>query len=424
MPIEENKLLVITPQPFNYESLRGFLLRVSEENGYTSPSSIAKLMGIKESVLRSRKLPTDHLAKLLGEISNKLDRYSYITKDQKSTSSLKILEHVLESNYAHLQLRSGAQFCPICAKEDGHIDAFWDLGIALACPTHNVKPLSRCAKCCRTISWFRPGLNSCDCGADYSKAPLEKSEPMHTELLKIIHTKLHNKSILDLPNKYQFPLVHFEKLSLGQLLSILYKFGGMSKFYDFGADFESYDGDTSPYAAKALKVGAIIFSAWPNGYVEFLHRYFNNVDTLGRKYLQSTQYKRLVDELAGNNLANRSGDFLIDELLLFGSTELKFPKPSYTPKTRKIRALMNTFSYYKGFDDAPLEEQLLYSGKTILKPEEAAKCIGLPINVMELFWSSGVMKNYLHSEISKSMKFPWFKEVVNEILETIKSELT
>lgn len=418
--MEENDLLAVTPEPFRYESLRGFLLRVSEENGYASPSVIAKLLGVKETALKSKNLPARSLAILLGKNPNILDRHSYLSSDSQSSLSLKILEHKLEPNYAQLLIRSNAQFCPACVKERGYIDAFWDLGIALACPIHNIKPLSHCHKCYRKISWFRPGLLKCDCGADYSRSLLEKCEPKYTELLQIIYAKLHDEPIMELPNKGQFPLSHFNNLTLGQLLSILYKFGRLNKFYEFEVDAESQEASKSTFAIRALKASLSIFSEWPNAYIKFLKLYFNDVDKLGRKYLQSTQYKKLMDELTVNDSTNPNNDFLIDELLLFSSTELKFPKPSFTPKTTNIRGRINIYNFFKCLEDAPLEEWYLHGTKTPIDPEKAAEYVGLPINVLELFWSSGVMTSYMTSQTYKSMKFPWFKEIMDEILQTIK----
>ena len=44
--MENPPLLVRTPPPYHYESLFGFLLRVSELNGYQSPWDVAKLAGM------------------------------------------------------------------------------------------------------------------------------------------------------------------------------------------------------------------------------------------------------------------------------------------------------------------------------------------------------------------------------------------
>ena len=417
--MKESSLLVVTPEPFPYESLRGFLLRVSESNGYTSPSSIAKLLGVQESVLKSKKFPVRELSKILGGNPNQLDRYSYITLDSESTSSFKVLEHELFTNYGQYQIRSGAQFCPICAQEDGYIDAFWDLAIALACPRHKVKPLSKCHKCLRKINWFRPGLTSCDCGADYSRAPLDAAEPLQIELMEIICAKLHEKSILEISNQYQFPLIHFEKLPFGQLLSMFYKFGKMNNFYNFEDTFESDAEETSLYAQKVVNAGSSVFSRWPNNYIDFLNKYLNDIDKFGRKFEEASQIKKLINELTDNNYFTNKSDFLLNELLLSSSAGLPIPKPSPL-KRRSVSNSLAYLAYFKGFEESWDEEQYGHEGEKPISLEDAAKFLGLPINVLVLFWTSGVMTGYLISQESKLLKFPWYKTVIEEILQTIK----
>jgi hypothetical protein len=410
----------VTPKPFIYESLKGFILRVSEENGYPTPSFIAKLLGPQILVFQKNGFPADNFASILGISPSHLDRYSYKLAGSNIPNQFKILEHSLPRGGLLRKADIEAKFCPICAKEDGYIDAFWDLGIALACPRHSINPLSRCHECNIALSWNRPGINKCGCGADYSEAPLRKSESSHVELMAIVYAKLHGNSLLNLPNKSQFPLIHFEKLSLGQLLLMINKFGTMAKFYEFGDD-HAHSKDKSTHAEKALKVSACIFSNWPYDYAKFLHRYFRDVDNLGRRIPQSTQLNKLLSEFSGRKYQSSSTNFLTNELLLFSSTELEFPKPTNVRSPYKIRALMNKLSYKKEFELAIIEDCNACIGEKILKLEEAADYVGLPENVMELFWSSGVMKNYLISEKSKSMKFPWAKEVIDEILQTIKN---
>ncbi|QWE22983.1 TniQ family protein [Polynucleobacter sp. AP-Jannik-300A-C4] len=414
MQANENNLLVVTPKPFRYESLRGYLLRVSEANGYLSPSLVAKMLGTEKLTPGSRNISTKKFAEILGFPENRLDRYSHT--DSESASKLKILGRQLGCNQRHQRLITiKAKICPICVKEDGHINAFWDLSIAIACPRHKVKPITKCQSCLNPISWFRPGLLKCKCGADYTNAPLEPSKKSHTELMGIIYAKLNEKFTDNLPNTYRFPLSHFEKLQLEQLLEILHKNSKVSSFYEPHEDRVITRDDATLGVTNAVNVSVAMFSRWPEGYADFLDRYFNAADKFGKKYLHSTQIKKLINELTNNSNFDKNTDFIINELLLF-SNQFTFPSPL------KGKPNLTHVSYFDDFPNLPPKEKSSHTDNKILTLTEAADYIGVPHNILGLFWSSGVMSDYLITEKAKSLKFPWLKEVLDEILETIKKK--
>ena len=71
--IVEAPLLVRTPLPNNYESLLGYVLRISEENGYQSPAEIAQLAGMSAKHVKSRYLPVRKLAPIVGLNAQELE---------------------------------------------------------------------------------------------------------------------------------------------------------------------------------------------------------------------------------------------------------------------------------------------------------------------------------------------------------------
>ena len=92
--MENPPLLVRTPPPYHYESLFGFLLRVSELNGYQSPWDVAKLAGMSVNESKSRKLPVGKLTQVLGLDANALNRFSYLPFNEGAGNRFKLLDHV------------------------------------------------------------------------------------------------------------------------------------------------------------------------------------------------------------------------------------------------------------------------------------------------------------------------------------------
>jgi TniQ protein len=70
--------LVRHPPPYPTESLFGYVLRLAEENGYTTPSSVLALIGIKKTQLKNRHLRLRRLARIAHRESCELARIAYV----------------------------------------------------------------------------------------------------------------------------------------------------------------------------------------------------------------------------------------------------------------------------------------------------------------------------------------------------------
>ena len=197
-------LLVRTPSPCINESLLGFVLRVSEANGYDTPWHILRLAEIDQGQMQTAGFPIEKLSKVLGQSTESLTRIAYQSDTIKG--HFKILDHSLGPSLKDSPLRlSRPAFCPHCVEETGFIDAFWDLNAAVACPKHHCPPLRNCPSCRTAIRWFRPGLLTCECGARLTNTPSVAIDTPAIELMQLILSKLHGKPLSELPNESGFP---------------------------------------------------------------------------------------------------------------------------------------------------------------------------------------------------------------------------
>jgi hypothetical protein len=70
-------LLVRHPAPFPTESLVGYVLRLTEENGYASPWSVYSLAGQKQSEIRTSGFKLEKLAAIISRPASELESIGY-----------------------------------------------------------------------------------------------------------------------------------------------------------------------------------------------------------------------------------------------------------------------------------------------------------------------------------------------------------
>ena len=205
-------MLVRTPTPYPTESLFSFIIRVSEINGYETPQTILNYAGYKDGEIRSTKLSIKKLAIILNCTESDLNKISYNKYDHNNQLKIKLLNHDLGFT-ARDFLRSKKQiFCPECVIENGFVEAFWDLNLAIYCPEHKSIPIETCPNCNQKIKFLRPGLLKCSCG--HKLLPLKNNKyTVHIsvlELMSILKYKLENKFLIELSNtsKSIFSLVN------------------------------------------------------------------------------------------------------------------------------------------------------------------------------------------------------------------------
>ena len=224
--------LVRTPRPYPTESLFGYVVRLTEANGYSSPVVLWNLARIPRGRELSAGFPATHLAPLVGVAPDVLDRLAYRVAEHAYTGGsrrqgrpFKILGHFLGKSSSrqagHLRLDACA-FCPQCVAESGYIDAFWNLSVAVACPTHGRLALSRCPGCQQDIPWRRARLNNCSCGCDFRGVECRQAPAPLVLLVKLVQAVLHGQPLEGLSG---MPTQFLTNLPLSALLSLIDRLG-------------------------------------------------------------------------------------------------------------------------------------------------------------------------------------------------------
>lgn len=429
-------LLVRTPSPFANESLLGFVLRVSESNGYNTPWHILRLAGIDQGQMQTAGFPVDRFAKILGYSSDALYRQAYWTNTDGG--NFKILGHSLGQSLHNAPLRLNLPaFCPHCVEETGHIDGFWDLRAAIACPIHHCPPVRHCPSCEKPLRWFRPGLLLCSCGAHLSRAPSIAVDTSVIELMKVVQSKLHGEPLEGLPNECRFPLDLLESLPFLALLQILESLGR----YQLYAQGEPTEGIPTAIAAAVAPL-----RDWPNGYHRFLTQ-------LGKQLSEEMpaaiglrgQFRPFYEEMFKNRAFAENTQFLRNEFVAFGlqhwGEAVADKKLLRTPASQAEQRFISKSEYARRYGlwkptmdrmiaDGSIVTRKVFAGKGtrvvvdlensktpanstgIVTIRDAAKHLGLPVSVLRHLRDIGVFQTKPRNGFEQS----WHKEDVKDFL--------
>jgi len=258
-------MLVVTPKPKIDESLSGYILRLSESNGYDTPWHILSYAGFNQGEMKSPYLDLTKLSQITGHKKNYFDKISYSSKSNKKNERSILGLNIGYSINAFLETKNH-KLCPQCVTEKGYIEAYNDLTYAVSCPEHNSYFLKSCPSCNKPLKLFRPGLLKCRCGTDliYEQDGDFSTSIEINELMAILKNKLERKSLLSLPNQTNYPVEYFENKSLLILLSTI------KKLSSYNRASKNMHENSDP--VTIVNNAAEILSDWPYNFHKLLLR--------------------------------------------------------------------------------------------------------------------------------------------------------
>ncbi len=211
----QSRSLVRHPPPYPTESLFGYVLRLTEENGYRTPYVLLRMIGRER--LRDPRLPLREIARIAHRDLSELKPIAYSCVEVGSRRRFRLLGHALPAFELRLKQPS---LCPQCVQLAGFIEAHWDLTLMTGCPVHRSNLLSRCPECHLQLRWSRPGQLECVCGATFKQAGGSLLSDSEVELLNLIRCKA---LAIPIPTASStgMPTAELSALSLRSLLSVI-----------------------------------------------------------------------------------------------------------------------------------------------------------------------------------------------------------
>lgn len=212
--------LLIRPYPKPFESWRGYILRVSEENFANSPKEILRLSTISEGDMRTSIPELDHVASITGKSHDDLVG---IYPSESCRGKIRYLGHEISKSY--LRINTPA-VCTECIKETGYIHANWDFQFMNTCHIHRKGLITHCPKCCTKLSWYRRGLSVCKCGYDFSDDTGVDASSEEVAFAECLSKSIERK-VVGSDSTSQIPIAFFN-MSPNTLLSLFNTLGTRS----------------------------------------------------------------------------------------------------------------------------------------------------------------------------------------------------
>jgi hypothetical protein len=183
---EAHPRLLLTPGPKPDESLMGYLMRLSEINGYETAGHIVSAAGIS-NVNNWRRA---RFAFSACEDMEGLRELTGLTPLSLST----LLYPPAGAGFAEDHLFFGApvhrgaiqpqtpKVCPACLGESAYCRRIWDFKLITCCPIHQCLLADECPECGLRIRYARPSPCKCRCGFDLRGMPTRSASDAASRL--------------------------------------------------------------------------------------------------------------------------------------------------------------------------------------------------------------------------------------------------
>jgi hypothetical protein len=304
------ELLLRTPNPLGDESILGYVLRVSETNGYDTPWHVFRHAGYEQGEMITAGMTVQRLAAILGKNPDQLEKHAYLGTDKDGKPEYRLNGRPIGRRLTFSPLRlNRPAICIACVKEQGFANVCWDASVYVACPLHRSMLLQRCPACNCGLTWLRPGLLTCRCGASLADATTEQASAATIELMRVLRSK-----ILDDPpapvseTDCGLPLAQLSAMSLNSMLRVI-------------AILEKLNGDVV-HANGSVAAAVEVFTEWPKGFHAYLRRMASegvasNVHSIGLR----KRFSRLYQSLFKAQIAISGIEFMREAFVAFGLRE-------------------------------------------------------------------------------------------------------
>lgn len=281
------EMLLRRREPKTGENLMGYVLALTERNGYASLSWIFESMGLSPMMVSNKcwiaykdGLGVEALSALTGVNTSLLLPLYYrpgaIVEGERGSHLKNYVFGQLVWRYV---IRGWEpKICPACLQEDGkdaYTRALWDISAVTACPFHKVLLLERCSACDSRIRWSRTKLCVCKCEADWREFEGIPVDDKEVEISRHIHRLCG--LLPDSPPAGPSPIL---SESLQGFLSGLFLVASQyQECFDRGVGSKIGADLTGKYLAASsnnqdlhviLNKAFEAFTDWPNSYFEFL----------------------------------------------------------------------------------------------------------------------------------------------------------
>ena len=262
--------LVVRGTPRTGESLRGFVLRIAEANGYRGIAPLLQLARLPPTFV-SRSGALQNLADLFDGLVDVDDLHarSHCSRIERAVRYQNATISVIDVNLAHPKV------CTICLNESGFARMVWDLRVVIACWRHGCYLLDHCTVCQRRLTWARRALAACACGADLMIQRTGDAPTSVLEFSQRLETMLESRNVgIDL---FPAPI-----RTLDALCRVVWLFGINSSETSQGQAW-AISKPKLVRAAEIVERGVGVLMGWPGS----IEQPINSICAMGSRHHQA-----------------------------------------------------------------------------------------------------------------------------------------
>ena len=255
-------------------------------------------------------LTVQKIAAILGKDPDDLERHAYLGLAKDGRSEYRVYGQLIGRGLSAAPLRlKRPAICPACINEHGFACVCWDVSAYVACPMHRSMLLQQCPACNRRLTWFRPGLLTCGCGASLADAVTAPASAATVELMQVLRSKvLGDPSPVSGEMRCGLPLAQMSAMSLESMLRVI-------------AVLEKLNGEVVP-ASGGVVAAVEVFAGWPTGFHTYLRRMAregvaSGVQSIGLR----KRFTKLYEALFRARGAVADVEFLREAFVAFGLKE-------------------------------------------------------------------------------------------------------
>lgn len=265
-------------EPFEDESLRGYLIRLTEIFHLESLSYF-----LTEFTGHSVKIPnTSHL----------LTMSHYLGLAPACLIALTGMDRRWSDGHYHYRigkdwinderyfLTQYMQVCPACLNEQNYIRRIWHLCFYTCCHQHHTKLISACPQCGKQLYWYRERVAACACGYDFRNSTCDQAKDEGKLISHIIANKTERFTFSKKTSTYNSLniLDYLSRLNLNELSHSIWYLGHALPHWINGKSLHGRRKLIGESANSAIKYYLDMLDTWPESYHDMLQDYVGNTD--------------------------------------------------------------------------------------------------------------------------------------------------
>lgn len=221
------------------------------------------ICGMDHLQIRLAEHPVEFVAALSARKPDEFKNMAYSMDD--GGGQYMLAGHPIKKQY--LQITS-SRICPECIKGTGYIPARWDLINSEVCHIHGKHLVDTCHSCSKKLKWLRPGLLTCNCGADLSDLCGAPAADGLIDLAHAFSAVIDHYILPDSDSVTGMPFSAMTAMSLQALAGIVHSLG--ARRMKLAGNANSIKGGIDP--KNEIREAADIFSDWPKRFFDYLDR--------------------------------------------------------------------------------------------------------------------------------------------------------